>query len=90
MVVEEETLSLVKLLNLTDFIRRELEIEDVEILLHALIVDGLGNDDHALFYQEAQARLSYCLTVLLTDGSQYGIGLKNPFRPSAIGPHDII
>ncbi len=50
------------------------EVEQVEVLLHPLFVNRLGDDDNIALHQETQSRLGCGLAVLCTDGGQYGVG----------------
>ena len=52
----------------------ELEVPDVDVLLHALLVDRLGDDGDAALYVPVQGYLRCALAVLLADGGQDRVG----------------
>ena len=50
------------------------EIEQVEVLLHPIFVDGLRDDDDIALEQEAQGDLCGGLSILCADGGQNRVG----------------
>lgn len=69
---EEQALSGVQLLDLRHLTGSQLEVKDVKILLHPILVDRLGNDHHIALQQEAQSDLGGAFAVLRTDLLQGG------------------
>ncbi len=74
-VVAEEHAGLgVKTRDGCHLIVRELEIEDVQVFLHAFLVRGLGQGDDVTLGEPAQNHLRDGLAVRLADLAQSGIG----------------
>ena len=55
MMVKEETVGGVERSNLLHVLSIKFEVEEVQILLHSLFVDGLRDDDYVALQQSAQA-----------------------------------
>lgn len=53
------------------------DVPDVHVLLHAVPVDGLGDDHHVPLDVPAQGHLGGGLAVLLPDGGEDGVGKEN-------------
>ena len=66
-MVEEETVGGVELGNLLHVIGIKLEVEEVLVLLHALLVDGLRDDDYVALQKPAQGYLCGSLAVFLAN-----------------------
>ena len=73
-VREEGALALVKCGDLLHVALGQREVEHLEILLHALFVRGLGNDDHAALDEKSERDLRGRLLIILTDLAEDGIG----------------
>ena len=73
-VREEGALALVKCGDLLHVALGQREVEHLKILLHALFVRGLGNDDHAALDEKSERDLRGRLLILLTDLAEDGIG----------------
>ena len=73
-MVEEETLAGVEAGDLLHVILAQLEIEDVEILLHALHMYGLRYDDHTALDEPAQSYLSRRFAIFLSDTHKDRVG----------------
>ena len=73
-VVEEEAALLVELGDALHLPGGQLEVEDVPILRHPLLVGGLGDENHAALQEEPQRHLRHALAVLLAYLRQHGVG----------------
>ena len=73
-VVEEEALAGVEGCDGLHIVVAEREVEDVEVLGHALDVDRLRYDDDAPLNQPAECHLGHALAVLMADGLEHGVG----------------
>ena len=67
MMVEEEAVGGVEPGYLLHVVSVKLEVEEVLILLHALLVDGLRDDDYIALQQPAQGYLSGSLAIFLAN-----------------------
>ena len=55
MMVEEETMGGVELGNRLHVLSIKFEVEEIQILLHSFLVNGLRDDDYVALQQSAQA-----------------------------------
>ena len=67
MMVEEETVGGVEPGNRLHVVCIEFEVEEIQILLHSLLVNGLRDDDHVALQQPAQGYLSGSLAIFLAN-----------------------
>ena len=74
MVVEEETVGGVEIGNRLHVVSIKFEVEEVQILLHALLVDGLRDDDHVALQQPAQGYLCSSLAICLANLGEGRVG----------------
>ena len=74
-MVEEETVGGVELGYLLHVVSIKFEVEEVQILLHALLVDGLRDDDYVALQQPAQGYLCSSLAIFLANLSEGRVGL---------------
>ena len=74
MMVEEEAVGGVERSNLLHVLSIKFEVEEVQILLHPLLVDGLRDDDYVALQQPAQGYLCSCLAVLLANFGEGRVG----------------
>lgn len=73
-VVHNFTVTNIQSSNLCHVFLAELEIPNSKILLHALLMDGFRNHRYASLYIPAQSHLGSCLSIFLSNGSQYRMG----------------
>lgn len=73
-MVEELALPVLERGDLRHLIVGELEVEDVEVLRHALGMHGLRDRHHPALHEPAQDDLSDRLAVLLANRGQHRIG----------------
>ena len=71
---EEQAFAAVQCFNGSHILGGEGEIEQLEVLLHPLLVDRFRDNDHVALQQKAQGGLGGSLAVLGTDGGQHGVG----------------
>lgn len=69
-MAEEKAFSLVERANRVQVLRVQHEVEHLEVLGHALLARGFGNDGHAALDEEAQRRLGGRLAVLRAHGRE--------------------
>ena len=74
MVGEEQALSCIKRFYTLHLIIGEGEVKYVEIFFHALLVNGLGNDNNAALHKEAECCLCGCFIMRCADRHQLGSG----------------
>ena len=74
MMVKEETVGGVELSNLLHVLSIKFEIEEVQILLHSLFVDGLRDDDYVALQQPAQGYLCSSLAIFLANLGEGRVG----------------
>ena len=70
---EEKALPAVQSLDGGHVLRRQAEIEDLKVLAHPLLMDGLRDDNDIALDQEAQGGLGGGLSVLFPDGGEDGV-----------------
>ena len=75
MMIEEKTVGGVERSNLLHVLSIKFEVEEVQILLHSFLVNGLWNDDHVALQQPAQGYLCSSLAIFLTNLSEGRVGL---------------
>ena len=73
-VVHDLAVADVELCDLCHILVAELEVPDGQVLLHALLVDGLRDDGDAALDVPPQGHLGGALAVFLADGGQHGMG----------------
>ena len=73
-VVEEETVGGVEIGNSLHVVSIKFEVEEVQILLHALLVDGLRDDDYIALQQPAQGYLCGSLAIFLANMGEGRVG----------------
>ena len=74
MMVEEETVGGVEIGNRLHVVSIKFEVEEVQILLHALLVDGLRDDDYIALQQPVQGYLSGSLAIFLANMGEGRVG----------------
>ena len=74
MMVEEETVGGVERSNLLHVLSIKFEVEEVQILLHPLLVNGLRDDDYVALQQPAQGYLCGSLAVFLANLGEGRVG----------------
>ena len=74
MMVEEETMGGVERSNLLHVLSIEFEVEEIQILLHSLLMNGLRDDDYVALQQPAQGYLCSCLAVFLVNLGEGRVG----------------
>ena len=67
MMVEEETEGGVERSNLLHVLSIKFEVEEIQILLHSFLVNGLRDDDYIVLQQPAQGYLSGSLAIFLAN-----------------------
>ena len=67
MMVEEETLCGVERSNFLHVLSIKFEVEEIQILLHSFLVNGLRDDDYIALQQPAQGYLSGSLAIFLAN-----------------------
>ena len=73
-VVEEEAVGGVEIGNSLHVLSIKFEVEEVQILLHSLFVDGLRDDDYVALQQPAQGYLYSSLAVFLANLGEGWVG----------------
>lgn len=66
-MVEEEAVGGVERSNLLHVLSIEFEVEEVQILLHSLLMNGLRDDDYVALQQPAQGYLCGSLAIFLAN-----------------------
>ena len=67
MMVEEETVGGVERSNLLHVLSIKIEVEEVQILFHAFLMNSLRDDDYVALQQPAQGYLYSSLAVFLAN-----------------------
>ncbi len=67
MMVEEEAVGGVERSNLLHVLSIKFEVEEIQILLHSFLVNGLRDDDYIVLQQPAQGYLSGSLAIFLAN-----------------------
>ena len=74
MMVEEEAVGGVELGNRLHVVSIKLEVEEIQILFHSLLVNGLRDYDYAALQQPAQGYLCSSLAVFLANLGEGRVG----------------
>ena len=74
MMVEEETVGGVEIGNRLHVLSIKLEVEEIQILLHSFLVNGLRDDDYVALQQPAQGYLCGSLAIFLANMGRGGSG----------------
>ena len=74
MMVEEETVGGVEIGNRLHVLSIKLEVEDIQILLHSFLVNGLRDDDYVALQQPAQGYLCGSLAIFLANMGEGRVG----------------
>ena len=74
MMVEEETVGGVELGNRLHVLSIKFEVEEIQIFFHALLVNGLRDDDHIALQQPAQGYLCSSLAIFLANMGEGRVG----------------
>ena len=74
MMVEEEAVGGVELGNRLHVVSIKLEVEEIQILLHSFLVNGLRDDDYVALQQPAQGYLCSSLAVFLANLGEGRVG----------------
>ena len=74
MMVEEEAVGGVELGNRLHVVSIKLEVEEIQILLHSFLVNGLRDDDYVALQQPAQGYLYSSLAVFLANLGEGWVG----------------
>ena len=75
MMIEEEAVGGVECSNLLHVLSIEFEIEEIQILYHSFLVNGLRDDDYVALQQPAQGYLCSSLAIFLANLSEGRVGL---------------
>ena len=74
MMVEEETVCGVERSNLLHVLSIKIEVEEVQILFHAFLMNSLRDDDYVALQQPAQGYLYSSLAVFLANLGEGWVG----------------
>ena len=74
MMVEEETMGGVERSNLLHVLSVKFEVEEIQILLHSFLVNGLRDDDYVALQQPAQGCLCGSPAVFLANLGEGRVG----------------
>ena len=74
MMVEEKTMGGVERSNRLHVLSIKLEVEEIQILFHSLLVNGLRDDDYVALQQPAQGYLYSSLAVFLANLGEGWVG----------------
>ena len=74
MMVEEETVGGVEIGNRLHVLSIKLEVEEIQILLHSFLVNGLRDDDYFALQQPAQGYLCGSLAIFLANMGEGRVG----------------
>ena len=74
MMVEEETMGGVELGNRLHVLSIKFEVEEIQILFHSFLVNGLRDNDHIALQQPAQGYLCGSLAVFLANLGEGRVG----------------
>ena len=74
MMVEEETVGGVERSNLLHVLSIKIEVEEVQILFHAFLMNRLRDDDYVALQQPAQGYLYSSLAVFLANLGEGWVG----------------
>ena len=74
MMVEEETVGGVEIGNRLHVLSIKLEVEEIQILLHSFLVNGLRDDDYIALQQPAQGYLCGSLAIFLANMGEGRVG----------------
>lgn len=74
MMVEEETVGGVEIGNRLHVLSIKLEVEEIQILLHSFLVNGLRDDDYVALQQPAQGYLCGSLAIFLANLGEGRVG----------------
>ena len=77
MMVEEKTVGGVERSNLLHVLSIEFEVEEVQILYHSLLVNGLRDDDYIAPQQPVQGYLSGSLAIFLATLGEGRVGSRS-------------
>ena len=75
MMVEEETMGSVELGNRLHVLSIKFEVEEILILFHSFLVNGLRDDNHIALQQPAQGYLCSSLAIFLANLGEGRVGL---------------
>ena len=74
MMVEEETVGGVERSYLLHVFSFKFEVEEIQILLHSFLMNGLRDDDHIALQQPAQGYLCGSLAIFLANLGEGRVG----------------
>ena len=74
MMVEEATVGGVEIGNRLHVLSIKLEVEEIQILLHSFLVNGLRDDDYVALQQPAQGYLCGSLAIFLANMGEGRVG----------------
>ena len=74
MMVEEKTMGGVELGNRLHVFSVKFEVEEIQILLHSFLVNGLRDDDYIALQQPAQGYLCSSLAIFLANLGEGRVG----------------
>ena len=74
MMVEEETVGGVEIGDRLHVLSIKLEVEEIQILLHSFLVNGLRDDDYVALQQPAQGYLCGSLAIFLANMGEGRVG----------------
>ena len=74
MMVEEETVGGVEIGNRLHVLSIKLEVEEIQILLHSFLLNGLRDDDYVALQQPAQGYLCGSLAIFLANMGEGRVG----------------
>ena len=75
MRIEEEAVGGVEIGNRLHVLSIKIEVEEIQILFHSFLVDGLWDDDYVALQQPAQGYLCGSLAIFLANLSEGRVGL---------------
>ena len=75
MMVEEETMCGVERSNFLHVLSIKFEVEEILILFHSFLVNGLRDDNHIALQQPAQGYLCSSLAIFLANLGEGRVGL---------------
>ena len=74
MMIEEEAVGGVEIGNRLHVLCIKIEVEEIQILFHSFLVDGLWDDDYIALQQPAQGYLCSSLTIFLANLGEGWVG----------------
>ena len=85
-MVEEEAVGGVEIGNRLHVLSIEFEVEEIQILLHSFLVNGLWDDDYVALQQPAQGYLCSSLAIFLANLGEGRVGKHSVLTFCQLGP----